>query len=222
MNIAKKLTVITAVAASCSPLLADTIFDNTQNASAFSARFTPGLLEVGNQISFSPYIGQLGASGYVITNFYFQAYTPNSSLTADVRFYKNDGPSGAPGTKIFDSGSFTLGTTPNTDFNINFDSTDFGGGLAYNNNSGLTWTVQFGDSQAQVDLYSPPPQAGGIFPDYWQNDGSGWMLETNSAGTINFGAQFQATVVPEPSTMALWLFGGTALTVMMNRFRRKA
>ena len=74
------------------------------------------------------------------------------------------------------------------------------------------------DDSVGVDLYSPPV-VGADYPDYWQNDGTGWTLMTNSP-PMDFAARMEATV-PEPSTMALSVCGGLGLLILARRLRRK-
>ena len=163
----------------------------------------PGTFEVGDEIL-------LAYGGGVITNFTFQ-YTASFSAArqAQLRFYQNDGPlmSGfsSPGTMFFDSGLFSVGTGSHT---LIFD-TDFGAGLVAPGN--FTWSVQFfgltGGDTAGLDLFNPVT-VGNNYNDYWDNNGTGWTLrqDTNAIPIpINFAAQVE--VIPEPSTVALGLFG---------------
>jgi hypothetical protein len=100
---------------------------------------------------------------------------------------------------------------------------DFPGGGLPITDSDITWTVQFeglgATDEVGLDIYSPPVVGSrvGDFGDYWQNDGSGWTLLTNSV-PMSFGA-FMET--PEPSGTALALVGGVAVLITMRWFRRK-
>ena len=153
------------------------------------------------------------------------------TIQARVEFYANDGTpttmsSGyaPPGTSFYDSGWFSV-PAPTARNTFVFTEGSDGiplGGLWMPVASNMTWTVQFrgmgtGDAVG-VDLYSPPT-VGQDYPDYWQNDGTGWTLETNSV-PMDFAALMQATV-PEPSTLALSVCGGLGLLIVARRFRRK-
>jgi hypothetical protein len=89
----------------------------------------------------------------------------------------------------------------------------------------MTWSVKFTglglDDSVGVDIYSPPV-VGTDYPDYWQNDGTGWTLLTNSV-PMDFGARFYAeSTVPEPSTVTLSILGGLGILTLARRLRRKA
>lgn len=193
-----------AILAATGILLANTtqaeiVYQNTTGD--LSTLLNPGSFEVGDEIL-------LAYGGGVITNFTFQ-YTASFSgdRLARVRFYENNGPlvSGfaSPGSNFFDSGIFSIGSGSQT---LTFD-TDFGSGLAAPDH--FTWSVQFflvdsGDS-AGLDLFNPVT-VGNNFDDYWDNNGSVWTLRQSTNGIpINFAAQVE--VIPEPSTVALGIFG---------------
>src|ERR1035438_6340264 len=92
-------------------LRATIIFDNTHND--LTTRFNPGTLEVGDEIT-------LASTERYLTAFSFEYWGTASSssfsapitapITAEVRFYENDGPSfngyATPGTMFYDSGPF--------------------------------------------------------------------------------------------------------------------
>jgi hypothetical protein len=194
-------------------------------------RFDPGTREVGDQIV-------LGSTERYLTYFDFEYWGSNSlSLTtfagdvqARVRFYLNDGTPyngyATPGYQFYDSGWFG-GLYPTDQYpfrqTIYFTAggagTDFGTGL-WIPGDGLTWSVQFQGMGATdgvgVDLYSPPT-VGQDYPDYWQNDGSGWTLLTNTV-PMDFGARMYG--VPEPSAFALLLVGGLGILTLARRLRR--
>ena len=95
-----------------------------------------------------------------------------------------------PGTSFYDSGLFSVGSpTPRSTFVFTAGS-DFAAGGLYVPSSDITWSVQFtglgtGDDLG-VDIYSPPT-VGSDFPDWWENTGSGWTLNTNNL-PMNFAA----------------------------------
>ena len=212
------------------PLSAATIFDNSQND--LVTRFDPGTAQVGDEII-------LAGDDRFLTDFSFEYWGVNTThpdsftgtIEARVQFYLNDGTAfngyASPGTSFYDSGWFGNFGPTGGDTNratINFSTADFGQyGLLMPVVSNMTWTVQFRgmaqDDSVGLDIYSPPT-VGQDYPDYWQNTGTGWVLMTNSL-PMDFAARMGATV-PEPSTVALSVFGGLGLLVFARRFGRRA
>jgi hypothetical protein len=208
-------------------LSAATIYDNSVNDRLL--RFNPGTFEVGNEINFA-------GTERSLTNFSFEFWGTNTaspanisfagSVRAEVRFYLNDGAPfnsyATPGTMFYDSGLVLIGG-PTARSTLVFDISDFGGGLFLPGNT-ITWTVQFsgmgGTDSVGLDLYSPAV-VGTDFSDYWENQGSGWALRTNSlSSSMEFGTRFEATV-PEPSSITLSILGGVGLFVAVGRMRRR-
>lgn len=213
------------------PLHSATIFDNSVND--LITRLNPGTYEVGDQVKMDP-----GAPERFLTQFDFEYWGANGASTtfagavqARVRFYQNNGtpfngyatPNATP---FWDSGWFGgFGTTDGTGgaYRATLVFTEAGGDFPY---GGLivpdefTWTVQFsgmgGTDTVGVDIYSPPV-TGADYPDYWQNDGTGWILLTNTV-PMDFAARMYATV-PEPSSLALSLLGGLGILAFARRFR---
>ena len=190
------------------------VYDNSAND--LNTRFNTGLSEVGDEII-------LDGGATTITKFVIQYWGLNFSgdETMQVRIYKNDGADWdavykLPGTKIFDSGAFTIGST--TRSTLTFDS-DFGAGLDVPGR--FTWTVQYsginagaGES-AGLDLYSPPT-VGSNFSDYWVNS-SPWELRTSPGTSMDFAATIQA--VPEPSQYFV-VFGIMCMACISRRWRK--
>jgi hypothetical protein len=219
------LAITLLAAATQQTFAASTIFANTNGD--LNIRFNPGTYEVGDQIT------NLAGSDRLITGFSFEFWGTNtanpsvfsSTVYAEVRFYLNDGTPfngySSPGSMFYDSGLVAI--TPTSRSTLVFDASDFGGGVLLTAES-FTWTVQFSGMGATdsvgVDLYNPP-NIGSDYPDYWENQGSGWALRTNSlSSTMNFAAAVYATV-PEPSTAALCLLGGFGFFFVFGRLRRK-
>ena len=213
-----------------SPLLADTIYDNSLNDLA--TRFDPGALEVGDEVVLS------GTARY-LTNFAFEFWGANtanpnafsSAIEARVRFYQNDGDSfhgyPAPGTKFYDSQWFNVGNPTERStlvFSLGLDFPE--GGLFMPISSNMTWTAQFRGmgttDSVGLDLYSPIVTGSG-FADYWQNtDGLGtWQLMTNAI-PMNFAAKFEASAgaVPEPSSAWVVVLGMIMLVGVKRSLRQ--
>jgi len=220
----RTLAIGAVLAALTLPASASTIFDNTSND--LNTRFNPGTFEVGDQIIF-------GGTDRFLTDFGFEYFGLNGgsasnpfagTVAVQVTLYNQNGPTvqgvTSPGTILYQSTPFNISTTERA--TLLFGPSDFGslGGVTVPNE--ITWSVKFtglgaGDT-AGVDLYSLPT-IGQDYPDYWQNDGTGWTLMTNSV-PVDFASRFQATVVPEPTTMSLSVIG-LGLLVATRMFRRK-
>ena len=192
------------------PLPAATIYDNTVND--LTTRFHTGMLEAGDEII-------LASTERYLTNFSFEYFGTNTAgslsfsgtVQARVRFYENNGDLfngyAMPGTNFYDSGWFDVSATPRSTVDFTAGSDFPTGGLFMPVASNMTWSVQFqgmgANDDVGVDLFSPPT-VGGNTPDYWQNTGSSWALETNSLA-VDFASKFEAA--PEPSTVAISVVG---------------
>ncbi len=176
------------------------VYDNSAND--LLVRFDPGPLEVGNEIVLAEPIIRL-------SEFSFEWWGTNSgggpfagNVQVQLRFYMNDGPlvSGypAPGTLLFDSGPFSIPASPRA--TLIYTETDFIDlalvSLVMPVPESFTWSVQFsgmgpGDT-AGLDLYYPAV-VGQNYGDYWERNGGGWLLKTNSAVTnISFASRLEA------------------------------
>lgn len=189
------------------------LYDNT--TSALDQYYSPG-----NDIWFGDQVNLISSG--TITEFAFQTFgnAAISGGTANLRFYLNDGAVTtdgltAPGTQLYESGPFaiTSGLLENRITGLNID---LGGADTF------TWAVNFSSDNAAesgaLTLYDPPT-VGSSFNDFWVMDGGGnWSTEQFPGGTPV--ANFNAQVVPEPTTLVLGLLGGLGLLVA--RLRRKA
>jgi hypothetical protein len=172
------------------------VYDNWTNN--LHQRLDPGLSEVGDQITLTGterYASRL-AIEYWGTNAVQQSFS--GTVTARVRFYRNDGPAVSvstptPGTVVYDSGPIPISATPRGALVLQ----DFQLAAAVPLQGALPptffWTVSFaglGDQDAAgLSLYGPPV-AGQASPGYWALGPNGWTLQAQ-AGT-NFGAQLAA------------------------------
>jgi hypothetical protein len=211
--------VLTGMLLAARPAHAWLVYDNSAND--LLARFNPGTVEVGDEIIlFNP------NNATYLTNFDFQYYGEGSSGNEmlQVRFYANDGPGGAPGTVLFDSGAFSVTTTPRATLIFDESLLWYNGDRVYVPNV-FTWTVEFsgttdsGESWG-VDLYSPQ-DVGNNYTSYWDNDPvNGWLLKTNQFGVnMDFGARVWA--VPEPSGIALGLAGAFLVLLFRSGLRKQ-
>ena len=221
--------VIVALLASAHQLSAAVIYNNSVND--LNLRFNPGTYQVGNEINFA-------GSERFLTNFSFEFWGTNTaspgnvsfagSVQAEVRFYLNNGPTtngfASPGTMFYDSGLFAVSAPTARSTFVFTAGSDFSIGGLYLPANTITWTVQFsgmaGTDSVGLDLYSPAT-VGSDYGDYWENQGGGWALRTNSlSSSMDFGSRFEATV-PEPSAITLSILGGFGLFLALGRLRRK-
>ncbi len=211
------------------PLSAQVLFDNTVHD--LSTRFNPGTYQVGDEIN-------LATTGNLMY-FSFEWYGTNTihpasfsgPIQAEVRMYYNNGAPlygppynlyPTPGTMFHDETFLfsAVGATPTARSTFEFVAgVDFPSGGLPITSPDITWSVQFtglgaGD-EVGLDIYSLPV-VGQDYPDYWQNDGTGWTLQTNTVA-MDFGAYMAA---PEPSSMTLSLLGGVGILFAVRWFRR--
>ena len=168
------------------------VYDNTSNT-VVDSQFNPGQFEFGDQIA-------LGGTNRVVTQFQFayQLVGGDGNETATVRFYANDGASGAPGTKIFESRPLSISNTGGV----------FASGSLINLDvpvpSSFTWSVIFGNTTgdtATTGIFNPPVVGSSDPSFYWIKQNNQWSKASfGSAGPANFYARVTADVVPEPST----------------------
>ena len=196
------------VAASQAGAAPAVVYDNT-NTMLTDSQFNPGQFEFGDQIT-------LGGTNRVVTAFQFayQLVGGDGNETATVRFYANDGPSGAPGTKLFQSNPISISNTGGV----------FAAGSLINLDvrvpNSFTWSVLFGNTTgdtATTGIFNPPIVGSSDPSFYWINQNSQWSKASfGSAGPANFYARVTADVVPEPSTGLLVVAG---LLVLARRWR---
>ena len=186
----------------------DLVYSSTQNQYAPTTYSYSSTSEFGNQVV-------LAGAARQVTQFGFQYSYANSGVipgTVDVRFYNNDGASGMPGTKFYDSGAMDL-TAPTASSILVLNQaalSTVAGGADLPIASGLlpdsfTWTVQFSmpnGATAGLDFFGAP-QVGLSYDRFMVNNNGTWEATTvNNVINPDFGAQVFAQV-PEPSTLAL-------------------
>lgn len=208
--------------------MADVIYSNSTND--LNTRFTPGTAEVGDEVI-------LRSTGF-LTNFSFGIWGENSdtpstfagNVEGRVQFYRMNGAPfngySTPGPFAFyDSGWFTIGTTPLPRATISFVAgVDFPPMGLFIPDTDITWSVQFrgmtGGDSVGLDIFSPPT-VGSNYPDYWWRNpaDSGWdLLQDQNGVPMNFAARFEANI-PEPSSLSLLALGGLA-AMWMRRSRQ--
>ena len=210
------------------------LFDNTTTDSGYVMNFPNGQ-ETGDQIFLANYM----TSPY-LNSFSFEYYSPNATfagtVTADVRFYLNDGSlfngENTPGTIFYHTGPFEIQTPQSYFPGINSAVLSFSlanlytdAALPLNPNmpmpSTLTVSMTFqgleGSDQVGVNLFGPPT-VGIDYGDYWFNNGGAWELLANNDGVpVKFAMELDA---PEPATLYLTMAGAALLAGFARRRRQ--
>lgn len=176
--------------------------------------------EFGDQITFNV------PGGVEVTQFSFEYYgtlTPADTKTAVLKLYALDGAPSAnsfgrptPGTVLFNSTS--IGTIQ-LDSGFNTVTIDGINTVGTPSNT-IAWTISFNGLSAGEEaglLIYGGPSIGSSFNDFWTNDGGTWSLNQLDNGNIPVNFAAKATIIPEPSTVALALVGAAALLGLRRR-----
>ena len=178
---------------------ASIVYDNTSvpvTDGGGNQLYFPSASEYGDEIKLSARNTSLPRVLSQFDFYYFYSGVSAGSATATIRFYKNDGTGGAPGTVFFTSDPITLNpgyvhqtVTFNTASNLVAPDS-------------FTWTVQFsnlGANQAGLLVYGPPT-VGTSFDDFWLKSGGTWSTFQISGGSVpsDFAGRFKATVSVVP------------------------
>jgi hypothetical protein len=210
-QLSKSIAILAASLVVSTGAFASIVYDNTTNP---LNRVVPQATasEIGDQIF-------LAGADRRVTDFqfnYFVSTNASGNERAEFFFYDNSGIGGAPGVLLFRSGEFNL---------LTGNQTATAPALSVAVPNTFTWSVAFRgidfNETAGLLLFNPP-STGASFDDFWVRNSDGtWSTFLIDAGATpaNFGAR--VTAVPEPSTFALALIGGTAL-LGYRRFRRKS
>jgi hypothetical protein len=233
------VAILPAITVAAQPVL---LYNNTTTLANYNLMF-PNSLEVGDQIWLANYL----ANPY-LTSFSFEYYSPNATfsgtVTADVRFYLNDGAPfnsyATPGTLFYDTGPFDIPTpesaTSENSAVLSFSTADLYSDALMNMNPNLqmpdnfTFSVTFqglsGPDQVGLPSFEPPT-VGYNKQDYWENDGGTWKLETNTVDNVlqpvAYGIQLYGTnqpPTPEPTTLCLTAAGAALLAGFARRRRQ--
>ena len=201
------------------PVYGDILYQNTTTDTGNSLNFINGVT-IGNEIV----LGN-GSPSAIVTNFSFEIYSTlaafaGNNVQMEVFLYANNGAPfngfATPGTTpVYSSGLFPLQAprqfAGSSRVTLNFDlsSTPFPV-LSSNFTFAAVVTGLANFDTVGMELFDPAT-VGLNHEDYWVNDnGSGWVLKTNSVPT-GFGALFQGTPIPEPSTLGLSVVGASLL-----------
>lgn len=196
--------------------------DGTNN---LNQTFDPGPTEVGNQLALDGTERYPSQFSVVYWGTNATQATFEGTVTARVRFYRNDGPAlstpalvigiDAPGTVFYDSGPLPITATNQGAIVIQ----DFGLSAAVPIinplPSGFTWTVAFSglgsNDAAGLSLYGPPV-VGSAATNYWAMSTNGWTLQ--DASGASFGAQLAAL----SSGVSLSVFGTSTNSLCARSF----
>jgi hypothetical protein len=219
----------------------DVLYQNTTTGTGSVLTFPSGQ-QIGEQI----WLGTLTPE--YLTNFSFEYYSPDSSwsgtVTADVKFYLNDGTLfngyASPGTLFYDSGAITFPNpiTQNENSLSNtlvatFELADLQfvqpGGAPLDPNVALptnfTFSVTFsgltGGESVALPIFTPT-DVGTNYGDYWYDVSGNWELLTNVT-PVAFGAQFNGSPepTPEPTVLCLGALGVAAMAAMARRRQQR-
>jgi autotransporter-associated beta strand protein len=212
------------------------VYDDTENQLDYILSFTNGQ-EIGDQI----YLQDNQTYPY-LTNFSLEYYSTNAAfygaVTADVRFYLNDGPPtngyNTPSNIFYDTGWFVV-KTPQTYYPgtnsvvLDFLPADLVGGvvpldpsMAMPSNftvsvtfQGLAGSALLGYDTVGLDDFDPPA-VGTNYGDYWFNNEGTWELLTNTA-PVAFSMEFIDS--SEPGAPLLYVSSGpTQATVWWSPY----
>jgi hypothetical protein len=191
--------------------------------------------EVGAQIFLANYASFPYLTSYI--TFSTEYYSPDASfsgaVTADVRFYLNDGPlvSGynSPDTLFYDSGPFGISTPLSAVGSdaavLSFSQADlYSDGLVNLNPSmamptTFTVSVEFQELEGSDQVGLPlgtAPTVGYNYGDYWFNDDGTWELLD---GPVPIKPYIEVDI-PEPATLCLAAVGAALLAGFARRRRQ--
>ena len=201
------------------PVYGSILYNNSTTDLGRSLNFINGQA-IGNQIVMGN-----GFTSATVTNFSFEIYSTLPAFAGTVQMqvflYANNGALtngyNMPGTLLYNSGPFTL-PTPQTfpgNLGTNVGTVFFDLSLtpiAVSSSFTLAAVVtgMTGSDAVGMELFNPAT-VGFNYDDYWLQNGANWTLMTNSASAIDFGARFNGTGVPEPSTLGLSVVGASLL-----------
>lgn len=200
------------------PVYGDILYNNTTTDLGRSLNFINGQA-IGNQI-----IMGNGFTSATVTNFSFEIYSTLPAFAGTVQMqvflYANNGALtngyAMPGTVLYNSGLFALPTPQSFSGGLNagtlfFDLSLTPTNLPNNFTLAAVVTGMTGSDAVGMELFNPAT-VGLNYDDYWVQNGTGsWALMTNSVGPVDFGARFNGTGVPEPSTLGLSVVGALLL-----------
>jgi hypothetical protein len=170
---------------------AELIYDNNDN---FQLKVNATPFESGDQVQFA---GESRVLDYFAFEFFATPSFAQRGGTARVRFYLNNGPTvtsstnsfAAPGTLLYDSGSFVVEPDSST--------VEISGMHLYVPSDTLTWTVQFfgvATNERAGVLFYDPPGVGASDDFLWQFEDGAWRAIKAGTNIVNnLSARFEAS-----------------------------
>ena len=224
----KMFTALTCLALGTTAAFADTFYDNSfvDNGRSLTLPNSTNIW-TGDEIVFGFWDGPIA-----VTNLSFQFSLKNTeigeSYSMRARIYANDGPSvngyATPSTILWTSDVFSIGpTSPSAVAEFDQQSIE----AVLNNQPLCIWTenvtlaLQYSGTDtgaiAGVDLFGPQA-IGASGTDFWYYNGTSWEALVFNEYAVDFGMKIEGTtIVPEPSSIALFGIGGLALWVRSRR-----
>jgi hypothetical protein len=136
-------------------------------------------------------------------------------LNDGVSLFETNAP---PGTLFYDSDWFIIGPPTQGIYGI----LTFSAGVQFPAEglflpaSVMTWSIQYqGLNSGEVGgvrIFSPPV-IGSDTPYFWSNSGYEWYTSSKTGSSGDFNALFQATEVPEPTSLKMLIFGAILLRI---------
>jgi hypothetical protein len=204
-----------------------TLYNNSTVDTGTSLSFINGTT-IGNEITMAG-----GSSSYSLSSFSFEIVSPETAFigspSMEIFLYANNGIPAfngydTPKTVLYDSGLFSLSTPYVYDGSSAPPSPNYGATLLTDlSGSPITVPSDFtlavevtglaaGDSLGME--FFDPATVGSNFGDYWQNNGTGWQLDTVSSvgNQKDFGAEFFGSATPAPDAASTAMLLGAALS----------
>jgi hypothetical protein len=183
---------------------ASSLYNDSTTDTGNSLTFVNGVT-IGNEVNLGA-----GINTALVTDFSFEIYSAlatfaGANVQMEAFLYKNDGPPfntyPTPNTVYYDSGKFSLQTPQqSTGGTMDAVTLNFSGVNVIVGNDLTLAVVVTGLASADkvgVELFDPAT-TGSNHGDYWyNNNGAGWALLTNSVPT-DFGARINGTPNPAP------------------------
>jgi hypothetical protein len=221
---------LTCLALGTTAAFSDTFYDNSAVDNGRSLTLPNSTsIWTGDEIIFGFWDGPIA-----VTNLSFQFRLQNTELAETysmrARISANDGPQvngyASPGTILWNSGWFNIGpTSPSATAVWDQQSIEetLGNQPLCIWTENVTLSIQFSSTDtgaiAAVDLFGPQA-IGASGTDFWYYNGTSWEVLRFDEYAVDFGMKIEGTtIVPEPSSLALFGIGGLALWARSRRVK---